>query len=93
MAIPSSVSAANPAPASKVNAEPIAFNTPSGMKTNRGYGDTEVGVKWQLNEETNAMPMVHAPTIRFAHAPRGIRRDRPHDHPPRQLRSVHRPDG
>lgn len=37
---------------------PIAFNTPSGLRTNRGYGDTELGVKWQLNEETDAMPMV-----------------------------------
>jgi hypothetical protein len=37
---------------------PVAFTTPSGMGTTRGYGDTELGVKWQLNEETDAVPMV-----------------------------------
>jgi len=27
---------------------PVAFSTPSGMGTTRGYGDTELGVKWQF---------------------------------------------
>ena len=37
---------------------PIAFNTPSEQGTTHGYGDTELGVKWQLNEETDTMPMI-----------------------------------
>lgn len=37
---------------------PWAFNKPSGESTTRGYGDTEAGVKWQFNEETETMPMV-----------------------------------
>jgi hypothetical protein len=37
---------------------PVAFTTPSGMGTTRGYGDTELGVKWQLNEETDSLPMI-----------------------------------
>jgi hypothetical protein len=37
---------------------PFAFNTPSGQGTTTGYGDTELGVKWQLNEETETMPMI-----------------------------------
>jgi hypothetical protein len=37
---------------------PVAFSTPSGQGTTRGYGDTELGVKWQFNEETETMPMV-----------------------------------
>lgn len=37
---------------------PVAFTSPSGMSTARGYGDTELGVKWQLNEETETMPML-----------------------------------
>jgi len=37
---------------------PVAFSTPSGQRTTRGYGDTEFGVKWQFNEETDTMPMV-----------------------------------
>lgn len=37
---------------------PVAFTKPSGMGTTRGYGDTELGVKWQLNEESGSMPMV-----------------------------------
>ena len=37
---------------------PYAFSTPSGQGAARGYGDTELGVKWQLNEETETVPMV-----------------------------------
>jgi Putative MetA-pathway of phenol degradation len=38
---------------------PVAFSTtPSGQRTTRGYGDTELGVKWQFNEETDTIPMV-----------------------------------
>ena len=37
---------------------PAAFSTPSGLGATRGYGDTELGVKWQLNEESETMPMV-----------------------------------
>ena len=37
---------------------PWAFGTPSGEGTTRGYGDTEIGVKWQFNEESESMPMI-----------------------------------
>lgn len=37
---------------------PWAFNKPSGAGTAHGYGDTELGVKWQLNEESETMPMI-----------------------------------
>lgn len=37
---------------------PYAFSTPAGQGTTHGYGDTEVGVKWQLNEESETVPMV-----------------------------------
>lgn len=38
---------------------PYAFNTPSGgQKTTTGYGDTELGIKWQFNEETETIPIV-----------------------------------
>lgn len=37
---------------------PLAFNSPGGSTTHRGYGDTEVGAKYQFNEETSDMPMV-----------------------------------
>lgn len=37
---------------------PIAFSTSSGMGTSRGYGDTELGVKWQFNDETDTVPIV-----------------------------------
>ena len=37
---------------------PVAFSTPSGQGAIHGYGDTELGVKWQINEETETMPMV-----------------------------------
>lgn len=37
---------------------PYAFNTPSGQGTTHGYGDTELGVKWQFNEETETIPMI-----------------------------------
>jgi hypothetical protein len=37
---------------------PVAFSKPSGQGTTRGYGDTELGVKWQFNEETDTVPMV-----------------------------------
>lgn len=37
---------------------PYAFNTPSGQSATHGYGDTELGIKWQFNEETETTPMV-----------------------------------
>lgn len=37
---------------------PWAFNKPSGEGTTHGYGDTELGVKWQFNEESETMPMI-----------------------------------
>lgn len=37
---------------------PFAFNTPSGQGTTSGYGDTELGIKWQFNEETETMPII-----------------------------------
>jgi len=37
---------------------PVAFSTPSGQGTSRGYGDTELGVKWQLTEDTDTTPML-----------------------------------
>jgi hypothetical protein len=37
---------------------PLAFATPSGTSSTHGYGDTELGVKWQFNEETETLPMV-----------------------------------
>jgi hypothetical protein len=37
---------------------PYAFDTPSGRSTTHGYGDTELGIKWQFNDETETMPMI-----------------------------------
>ena len=37
---------------------PVAFSKPSGQGTTRSYGDTELGGKWQFNEETDTVPMV-----------------------------------
>jgi hypothetical protein len=37
---------------------PWAFDHPSQGSSARGYGDTELGVKWQLNEETEGTPMI-----------------------------------
>jgi len=37
---------------------PFAFNSPSAASTERGYGDTELGVKYRLIEETDSMPLV-----------------------------------
>ena len=37
---------------------PFVFNTPSAASTERGYGDTELGVKYRLIEETDFMPLV-----------------------------------
>jgi hypothetical protein len=37
---------------------PWAFNKSSGEGTTHGYGDTELGVKWQLNEESETMPTI-----------------------------------
>jgi hypothetical protein len=36
---------------------PYAFNTPAGEGTQRGYGDTEVGVKYRFLQETDTRPM------------------------------------
>jgi hypothetical protein len=37
---------------------PYAFTTPSGQGSTRGYGDTELGIKWQLNDETDTLPII-----------------------------------
>jgi outer membrane putative beta-barrel porin/alpha-amylase len=37
---------------------PIAFDTPAGGNTRRGYGDTGLGLKYQLLEETDTTPLV-----------------------------------
>jgi hypothetical protein len=37
---------------------PFAFNTPSGEATTHGYGDTELGVKWQFTEDAEGLPMI-----------------------------------
>lgn len=38
---------------------PLAFSTPAGgAATNRGYGDTVLGVKYRLLEESDVMPLV-----------------------------------
>ena len=37
---------------------PIAFHTPPGEQTRRGYGDTELGLKYGLVQETDATPRV-----------------------------------
>lgn len=37
---------------------PFAFDTVSGQGTEKGYGDTELGIKWQSNEQTETMPMI-----------------------------------
>ena len=36
----------------------FAFNKPSGEGSAHGYGDTELGVKWQLTEDAEGMPMI-----------------------------------
>lgn len=37
---------------------PWAFSKSSGEGTTHGYGDTELCVKWQLNEESETMPII-----------------------------------
>ena len=37
---------------------PFSYSSPSGGAHEHGYGDTEIGVKWQLNEESESLPMV-----------------------------------
>ena len=37
---------------------PLAFDTPSGSDTARGYGDTTLGIKYQLIGESETTPMV-----------------------------------
>lgn len=39
---------------------PLAFNTPSGGSTQRGYGDTELGIKYALLQESDAVPLISA---------------------------------
>jgi hypothetical protein len=50
---------------------PVAFSTPSGQRTSRGYGDTELGVKWQFKKfhdeddmepTLGIFPLVEVPT-------------------------------
>jgi hypothetical protein len=37
---------------------PYAFNAPSGESTRRGYGDTTLGIKYRLIQESDSMPLV-----------------------------------
>jgi len=37
---------------------PIAFNTPSGSRTERGYGDTLLGIKYRLVKASETLPLV-----------------------------------
>lgn len=37
---------------------PYAFDAPSGQSATHGYGDTELGVKWQFTDETESTPMI-----------------------------------
>jgi hypothetical protein len=37
---------------------PIAFHTPPGEQTRHGYGDTELGLKYGLVQETDATPLI-----------------------------------
>src|SRR5262249_10288957 len=36
----------------------LAFSSPSGASTQRGYGDTTLGLKWRLIEESETVPLV-----------------------------------
>ena len=36
----------------------LAFSTPAGASTQRGYGDTTLGLKWRLVEESENFPLV-----------------------------------
>ena len=36
----------------------LAFSTPAGASTQRGYGDTTLGLKWRLVEESENLPLV-----------------------------------
>jgi hypothetical protein len=46
---------------------PIAFSRPSGQGTTRGYGDTELGVKYRFVQESESVPMVGVFPMRGAH--------------------------
>ena len=37
---------------------PLAFHAPPGRHADRGYGDTQLGVKYGLSEETEALPRI-----------------------------------
>jgi hypothetical protein len=37
---------------------PVAFNTPSGSATTRGYGDTLLGIKYRLVKQSETLPLV-----------------------------------
>jgi hypothetical protein len=37
---------------------PLAFSTASAASTQRGYGDTTLGIKWRLIRESEALPLV-----------------------------------
>jgi hypothetical protein len=39
-------------------ATPLAFSTAAGASTQRGYGDTTLGLKWRLIEESKDFPLV-----------------------------------
>jgi hypothetical protein len=39
-------------------ATPLAFSAASGANTQRGYGDTTLGLKWRLVEESDALPLL-----------------------------------
>jgi len=37
---------------------PLAFSTATGSSTQRGYGDTTLGLKWRLVQESEGLPLV-----------------------------------
>jgi hypothetical protein len=54
---------------------PVAFDMPSGQPARRGYGDTELGLKYRLLAETETMPLISiAPKLDVAtgNADRGL---------------------
>ena len=54
---------------------PLAFNTPSGQGTQRGYGDTSIGLKYRLIPRSDGWPLVSLVpkvTVPTGNASRGL---------------------